>query len=292
MKPKIILLITALTALTIANSFAQETGKGLYIKVNAGHSLFTPGSDALLGSTIFYYIPGSDSPGLNSNGQYGSGFYLGVGAQKDLGKLLSAGLDINYLNAKNLTASGEADYAPPYKFNATGKLSFWTAVPNISFKVYSASSYHIYTKLGLILAFNTQYATKQTFAYQTVSQTFNFDDHFKYGLNTGIQAAVGTQFNLTSRLKGFVELSNNFVSVSPKSLVSINHATDSNGNLQAIYDHQVTFIKSNSGTLTDSGSSSTNGNGVQINNSNSTRREIYQHSNSTVLSVGVAFAIR
>lgn len=293
MKLKVILLITALTALTIANSYAQETGKGLYIKVNAGHSVFTPGSDPLLGSTVFFYTPGYDSPGLNSNGKYGAGFYFGLGLQQELGKIISAGLDINYLNAKTLSAAGQTlpDYTVPFKYNATGKLSFWTAVPNISFKVYSASNYHIYTKLGFILAFNTKYATRQTYAYQTISLTNNFDDRFKYGLNAGVQAGAGVQFNLASRLKGFVEISNNFVSVSPTSLLSIDHSTDSEGNLKTLYHHQVNFIKSNSGTLGDT-ETSTTVDGVEMVNTNSSWRSIYHHSNSTVLSVGVAFAIK
>jgi hypothetical protein len=293
MKLKIILLITALTALTITQGFAQDADKGLYIKLSAGHSVFTPGSDRLLGSTIFMYIPGNDSPGLNSNGKYGAGFYLAVGLQKDFGKLITAGLDVNYLGAKTLTATGQTlpDYSVPYKYNATGKLSFWTAVPNISFKVYSASSYHIYTKVGFIMAFNTKYATKQTFAYQTVSRTYNFDEHYKYGLNTGLQAGAGIQFKLSGRLQGFAEISNNFISVSPTSLNSVNHQEDSNHTLQVIYNHEVNFIKSNTGTLTGSSTSTTSGS-VETVNSTDSWRAIYHHSNSTVLSVGVAFRIK
>src|ERR1700744_3212790 len=207
MRIKILLVIAVLARLTISSGFAQQTDNSLYIKIHAGYSLFSPGGDPLLLSNGFLYPPEGQFLTLNSSTRSGEGLNLGFGIQKEVGKVLLLGVDINYLDGKKFNAAGAYGdgYTAPYNYTATGSQSVWSVIPGVTFKVFQKADYNIYTRFGLILAFDTKYHDNESFpsTSNVVAVNFYEVDDYKYGLNAGVEAAIGVQFKLTGTLKGF-----------------------------------------------------------------------------------------
>lgn len=294
MKINLLLLIIVLTGLTITTSVAQQTDKGLYVKIYGGPTVFTPGSDQLFTSPGYFYNPGNNGVvALNSNGRYGAGLNVGVEIQKETGKLIMVGLTVNYLSGKQLKADGTVlpQYTLTYTYTQTGKLSVLSAIPNIGFKIFSTPSYYIYTKLGIIVAVDTKYSSSGNTNYSNLNIIDIYSDQWKYGLNIGVQAAAGVQFTITGKLNGFAEISDNFLSLAANSYTYKQYRTTRSNTVTSIENIDATFIKSNSGYEKGSNTSATNGFVTTLNYTVS-QPAIYQHANSTVLNLGVAFAIK
>jgi hypothetical protein len=280
---KMALLIVVFTTFMITSGRAQQADNGIYIKVHAGYSLFSPGGDPLLSSPGYLYAPTGQLLTLTSNTRSGEGLNLGFGVEKEMGKVLILGLDINYLDGKNFSSVGTMNdggsAAIRSSWNATGTQSVWSAVPSISFKLLPQTNYYVYTRIGLIMGFDTKYHDNESFI---TTQSYKEIDDYNYGLNAGVQAALGVQFKLQGNLRGFAEINNNFMDASPSSVRDQSYISGIGGSNQAqLYDKRYTYIKANSG----------NSNFNNTTNMYSIP-SIVQHFNSAVLNIGLAFAIK
>jgi hypothetical protein len=288
MKNKILILVAILTCFIGAKSFAQENNQSLSIRLSAGYSIFTPGSDPLIVSRASIVLPTGGNVNYNSNGKSGDGAYLGVGLQKPVGSVLILGIDGAYFAGKKLESNGTfgAGYTIQGPYTESGTSSLLSLTPSLSFRVFTQSKYYIYTRVGAILAFGTKFHSDETDTDDDVifqNRTREYIDTYHYGLNTGLQGAAGIQFHLVSRLSGFAEIENNFLNIYPRSFD----------------DHYI--FKTAGGTVTSSGNDhfvynkASSGNETTTNNGTGntyTVAETIQHFNSTVLKIGVAFAIK
>lgn len=286
MKNKILILVAALLCIIAFKSSAQDNNESLSIRLSAGYSLFTPGSDPLIVSRASLFLPTGGNSSYNSNGKSGDGAYLGIGLRQAIGSVLIIGVDGSYFAGKKLEAMGTngAGYTVQGTFNENGTSSFLSVTPNLSFKVFTQNKYYLYTRVGVILAFGAKFHTDETdvdAGFQ--NRTREYIDTYQYGLNTGLQAAAGIQFHLVSRLSGFAEIENNFLNLSPNSFNDHYIFKSSNGTLSNSGNDQYIYIKGNSGNE----SASANGTGETYHVA-----ETIQHFNSVVLKIGVAFAIK
>jgi hypothetical protein len=286
MKNKITSIFALLGIMTASGSFAQDFTNGLSIKISAGYSIFTPGSDRQVISPAELYNPQGGLVQVNSAGQNGEGFHFGLGAQKDFGEILIATLDISYTSQNKLTNNSYFDVSPlQSKSNGMATGSMFTATPGVSFKVFHKANYYIYTHLGLILAFNEKYHSINTDTYPNFSPyQATYDDEYHYGVNPGLQGGLGVQFHLSGKISGFAELENNFLNLSAKTLQgTIYNTATPNGTPALIDTHLYKFSHSSSGT-TSSNTTNNYTTGVFI--------PSIQHFNSSVLTLGIACAIR
>src|ERR1700753_4211733 len=106
MKNKTYILLVLLSCMLTLTSSAQENNQGLSVRLSAGYSFLTPGSDPLIVSRASLFLPTGGNSNYNSNGNSGEGTYLGVGLRQPLGSLLILGLDGTYFIGKKLAAMG------------------------------------------------------------------------------------------------------------------------------------------------------------------------------------------
>jgi len=297
MKIKKILPIILLGALTADASLAQEKQPLFYLKVYAGDGLLTPGADGLRPGSVFGIENGSTGTYSYSKKGLGAGFINGLGIEKPLGKTFSVGLDINFLHGKTLRSNYSVYPPPTEKINSisyTGSSSYSVTafVPNISANIFQKHGYAIYTRLGVIIA--TKITNLNTERYDiegsgTTPLTESLDQVNKYDVETGLNTAIGARFNIYGPLKGTVEISDNILSVSPKS--SHQYGFISEG-YDVLIDDNITYIKSNSGVSTSNSAATGNNIGGGSITAIDTKPSFQQHINNVAVTVGVAFAIK
>lgn len=293
MKIRNIILIVIFNILTVSAAFSQDKEPAFYIKAYGGYGIFTPGSTEINPGSPLGMQSGTTGAYSYSNKGLGAGFNDGFGIEKSFGKIFTVGLDFNQLNGKTIYSNYET-YPPSstninyVTYQGAESASVTSLVPNVSAKIFSKPNYYIYTRLGAIIALKTkvQYTEGYVIAGNgTLANTEDFTETYKYGTSLGLNAAVGIRFNLIGPLKGYVEVSNNLLSVSPTSSTA-NAAIIEGGNAGNI-TYNTSFVKGNSG-VTYFGSSVFNNNET-INN---TEPSFLQHINNVVINVGIAVAIK
>lgn len=297
MKIKNILTALLLVVSATGTSLAQEKQPLFYFKAYAGEGIFTPGSDGLYPSSVFGIANGATGTYSYSKKGLGAGFNDGFGIEKPLGKIFSVGLDVNFLHGKTLTSSYTVN--PPSTENINwityaGSVSYSVTafIPNVTANIFQKRGYSIYTRLGMIIASKVKYQNTENYIIQgsgTLPITEELVVTNKYGVELGLNAGVGTRFNLWGPLKGTVEISDNHLSVSPKSAHQSGVITEAS---KIYVDDNITYIKSNSGVSTSSSVAAGNGNGGGWITATDTAPSFNQHINNIVVTVGLAFAIR
>src|ERR1700722_18860592 len=185
-----------------SNASAAEPGIGkFYVRAYGGYGLLTPGSykTYVLASTASGESFSTVRPGL------GGGFHFGGGAGYIINDFLNVGVDADYLNGKNLVRTISA---PDYATSSTLAHSVFSLIPNITFKAISKPNYFIYNRLGIILAISTKLSQSgfdsSSAANDVYGSTTNID--YMFGLNVGVQSALGAQFKLIGNFRGFAEI--------------------------------------------------------------------------------------
>jgi hypothetical protein len=297
MKIKNIFPVMLLGVLTAGTSLAQEKQPLFYLKAYAGDALLTPGSDGLRPGSVFGIENGSTGTYSYSKKGLGAGFNAGFGIEKPLGKIFSVGIDVNFLHGKTLI-SNYTVYPPATEnissvtYTGSAAYSVTAFIPNISANIFQKHNYTIYTRLGIIIA--TKITNLSTEHYDiegdgTTPLTEVLDQVNKYGVETGLNTAVGVRFNILGPLKGIVEISDNLLSISPKS--SHQYGFISEG-YDVLVDDNTAYIKSNSGVGTSNSTAVGNSIGGGSITSADTQPSFNQHINNIVVTVGFAFAIK
>lgn len=297
MKIKNILPIILFGVLTAGTSLAQEKQPLFYFKAYAGDALLTPGSDGVRPGSVFGIENGSTGTYSYSKKGLGAGFNGGFGIEKPLGKIFSVGIDVNFLSGKTLI-SNYTVYPPPtgnvrsVAYTGSAAYSVTSFVPNVSANIFQKHNYTIYTRLGMIIA--TKITNLSTEHYDIEGNgatplTEVLDQVNKYGVQTGLNTAIGVRFNILGPLKGIVEISDNFLTVSPKS--SHQYGFISEG-YDVLIDDNITYIKSNSGVSASNSTVTGNNIGGGSITSIDTKPSFNQHINNIVVTAGLAFAIR
>jgi hypothetical protein len=205
---------------------AQTTNKTVvkqskfYVKVYGGYGLLTPGSFRLTnltgvsGQTTFEVL----NPGL------GAGIHFGGGIGIILSDFLNLGIDGDYLSGKELNATSTITVNPNFATRTTKiTSSVLSIIPNITFKAISTESYYIYTRIGILIAVSTKSASSvldSSYVQGNIPYPYNSthaNTEYSYGVNAGVQVAVGIQFGITDNLRGFGELVGFYLPISPTS---------------------------------------------------------------------------
>lgn len=298
MNIKNILPVILLVVLTAATCLAQEKQPLFYFKVYAGEGLFTPGSDGLYPSSVIGVENGTIGAYSYSKKGLGAGFNDGFGIEKPIGKIFSLGLDVNFLHGTTLT-SNYTVYPPPsanlnwVSYTGSASYSVTTFIPNVTANVFQRRAYSIYTRLGLIIASKVNYQNTENYIIQGTTGTLPIIENLvqvnKYGVEAGLNMGLGTRFNLWGPLKGTIEISDNLLSVSPKTAHQSGVITEA---YNVYVDDYITYIKSSSGVSSSNTTAVGNGNGGGSATAIDAQPSFNQHINNIVVTVGLAFAIK
>ncbi len=236
-----------------------------YIKIYGGYGLLTPGSNFLTASTSSVG-GGSNSSFTSSNIGLGAGLHFGGGLGVVLNDFLNVGVDAEYLKGRDVSISSTFANSPYYSsFSQLLTHTVLSIIPNITFKALSKPNYYFYTRIGVVVAITTNLESTSrdstfnasggnTYVYLT-----DGDQKFTYNVNIGAQVAVGVQFRITQILRGFAEISGNYLPASPTSSTStFKNQYIVNGGAPATANYNYNFTYSKSGS--DDFQSSTNGN--------------------------------
>lgn len=216
MNSKISILLVVLAVIGTSAAVAQSgNGSKFYIKGYGGYGILTPGS--YKGNS-----PVSDySNFATGNLGAGAGVHFGGGLGYVINDFLNAGIDAEYMNGK-LHSSSAADNSNEYSFFSQKiNYSVTDIIPNITFKALSKPNYYIYTRVGLIIAATTkiEFTNYDSSLEKGNGEVFitNGDEKYAFHINLGVQTAVGVQFRITEKLRGFAELVANILPASPVS---------------------------------------------------------------------------
>jgi hypothetical protein len=214
MNTKKIVVLSIFSLLIAGLAMAQvEKKSNFYVKGFGGYGLLTPGS--------FKPTNSSDSSFASGKTGMGKGLHFGGGIGFTVSDFLNVGVDAEYLHGNNLIARNLA-HNPGYYNNDTITYTILSIIPNITFKALSRPSYFIYTRIGVIFTASTHTTWNQNdssaspsglgFFYQDATKNHT---NYNYGINLGVQAALGVQFMIKANLRGFVEIVGNYLPISP-----------------------------------------------------------------------------
>jgi len=247
-------LATLLLATLMIQAQTETSDSRFYIKVNAGYGLITPGSYKLVSTSNAGGASGNTS--LSKQG-LGSGVRASAGVGVIISDFLNIGADVEYLSGATLKSN--ASYLPPsgYSYVSNQQISYTSLsiTPHVIFKALSKPDYLIYNKLGILL--NLPMDLKKTqkdeseYAAVPYSYTADISGTYKVPLTVGLNVALGVQFRLTDKLRGYAEIFGNYLVLSPTnydetSAVVLNGAPDK-------YETHTKYIKNGETSYTSNG---------------------------------------
>ncbi|MBC3788317.1 hypothetical protein [Spirosoma utsteinense] len=199
----------------------KATESPVYIKLYGLYGLLTPGvqiSHSELQSpdgTVFIFKTANKGIGAGPRAGAGLGFIvsdfinLGIDADVLFGTALE--VDDNY---------GSDSYT--YTNSTTTTLKVLSIIPNITFKALSRPAYYIYNRLGLVGGIVLDYKIINNglglYDFGLTATDMATTNYTKNTLALGYQAALGIQFRLSQRLRGFAEVVAYNQSFKPKRL--------------------------------------------------------------------------
>lgn len=267
-----LVLLTALFFADLANAQkppapAASTNANFYVKVYGGYGLLTPGSYLIQPSTT---NNGTGNSTFSSSAiGVGAGLHYGGGIGFIASDFINLGVDADYLNGKKLTeTSSFTNVNTPYaNYSETINHSVLSIIPNITFKALSKPSYYIYNRIGLVLSINTKLNVNYSDTVSSTSGGNTFNDRYiyeytyKFGLNLGVQAAIGVQFNIAGNLRGFAEIVGNYLPTKPTTAKVVNtYIQSENGVAQPTSINNYNYTYKKSGTFSNTSTpNSTNG---------------------------------
>ena len=308
-----IIFAVLISSIVCSSVMAQvETGSKVYIKIYGGYGLLTPGSYRL--ESTSYNTTGSTTTGTAtiSKTGFGSGPKFGGGIGFIVSDFLNIGVDAEYFSGTKVSStSSYNESSSGYTYLSTSQTQFtYTCIsisPHVIFKALSKPNYLIYNKLGIFLnlPFNLNESSSDTASDVQTSYFSNIKDNdvntYKMNLNVGLNVALGIQFRLTEKLRGFAEIFGNYLVLSPKSsLETYTEKVDAQNGVNPethdiyVYNDSYTYIKS--GTINSSstsGATSVNGQGYTVHPTTNTSTETVNYNtfnmNSIGLNIGIAY---
>lgn len=204
---------TAVLIVYAAEISAQNKSVPVYVKVYGSYGFLSPGSfkgeppksRSSLDTTIF----------RTGKTGFGEGIRVGAGFGFILNDYINAGLDVEYLKGKKLeTTATETIGKQVVNSTSVFNHSLLSVIPNITFKAVSKPSYHIYTRLGIIIGvplMMTEDYNFESFERTLINPnpwTLSIKYNAEYDLKTGFgyQAVLGAQIKITDNLRGLVEI--------------------------------------------------------------------------------------
>lgn len=297
MKNRTITFIILCIAQPAVHLFAQT--QGLHIKFSAGYSLSTPGGDKLYPLELPTNNSGRFS---DSKGTLGTGFDLTAGIAKDLGSTFTLGLDMSYFGGTKLRAgSSQVPDGVNFAYTETDQAThaYWSAVPNVSAKLWRHSNYDLYMRVGLLLAFATKYEVQSNsvFTYGSITSADNVlstatADNYRYKLSAGFQAAAGVRYRLREHIGVFAELCSKTLTASPVSDKEVDRSSG-DGFPATVNNNSITFDHARSGIQTSPQTiSSSTANGITTVNSKQTLIAPIHRFNALNMNLGILFSIK
>ncbi|GAB3318835.1 hypothetical protein GCM10027299_10860 [Larkinella ripae] len=197
----------------------KATESPVYIKVYGFYGLITPGAQFRTSSSL-NMAGAATSYKVNTRG-LGAGPRAGAGVGVIVSDFINLGIDADVLIGEKLT-NDNVYVGSNYTYTSTSSVQFkvLSVIPNITFKALSRPSFYIYNRLGLVGGFVLDYATTSNSLNtpNTGNKTIyeNRDEYQKNTLAVGYQAALGIQFRISQRLRGFAEVVGYNQSFQPK----------------------------------------------------------------------------
>lgn len=214
-----------------------------YVKVYGFYGLLSPGGFSGQGvppSTSSTRSSGgitSRSTTKSSNFQvekaFGSGLRVGGGIGMVLNDFINIGIDGEYLlgntatESYTITSQSRTGNNPPtntavYEIRKDYSYRIVNIIPNITFKAVSKPQYYIYNRLGVCIGIPTQLSYTDLLQVVGADISLEAATDFDKNIGFGYQAALGVQFRIGERLRGFAEIvvSSVQINVNSKTLTS------------------------------------------------------------------------
>jgi hypothetical protein len=271
--------------MTLATSMIQAQNENsdskFYIKVYGGYGLLTPGSYKLVSSSNAGGATGNIS--LSKKG-LGSGIRAGGGIGVIVSDFLNIGADVEYLSGTALKSS--TSYLPATGFSYISETeitySSLSITPHVIFKAISEPDYLIYNKLGLLLNLPTDLHKHQKDSSfdKAIAYTYSADKAgvYRVGLTVGLNVALGVQFRISDKLRGYGEIFGNYLVLSPTDYEE--KRTEMNNGVTTDSEHRVTYIKEGQTSYSMNGNNTTSTLSVAGNRFNM---------NTLGINIGIAF---
>lgn len=231
-----------------------------YLKINGGYGLITPGSYKLASSSNAGGASGNTS--LSKQG-LGSGIRFGGGVGVIVSDFLNIGVDVDYLSGATLRSSSSTLSSVDNNYLSQTQITYTclSITPHVIFKALSKPDYLIYNKLGVLLNLPTNLEKNEkdsTFVNGNPESSYgaNRMGTYKVGLTVGLTVALGVQFRLTDKLRGYMEIFGNYLVLSPTNYdeksTEIANGVVTNSDLHKIFvkDGQTSYAMN--GTTTNS----------------------------------------
>ena len=247
-----------------SSAYKAADEKKFYVKVYGFYGLLTPGGFSGQG------VPPSTSSTNTSGGTtfrstrkssdfqvekaFGSGLRLGGGIGVVLNDFINIGIDGEYIlgntatESYTVTTQSRTGNNPPkddiYKTRKDYLYRIVNIIPNITFKAVSKPQYYIYNRLGVCIGIPTQLS--YTELLQVVGEDVSLEAVYDFDKNIGLgyQAALGVQFRIGERLRGFAEIVVSSVQLNVNTKTLTNAQITSNGKITQIPIEQVGIFES------------------------------------------------
>ena len=232
----------------------EASDSKFYIKVYGGYGLITPGSYKLVSSSNAGGASGNTS--LSKQG-LGSGLRVGGGIGIIVSDFLNIGADVEYLSGSKLKSSTNYLPATGYSYISQTQISYTSLsiTPHVIFKALSEPGYLIYNKLGILLnlPMDLKKDQKDSSFNKAAAYTYSADKAgvYKVGLTVGLNVALGVQFVLTDKLRGYTEIFGNYLVLSPDNLDEERKEVANGTTINS--DYHTTFIKTGQTSYTMTG---------------------------------------
>jgi len=264
MNKKNMLLAAFMTLSTIVLQAQTEASDSkFYVKINAGYGLITPGSYKLVSSSNPGAAAGNTS--LSKQG-LGSGIRFGGGIGVIISDFMNIGVDVDYLSGATLKSNSSIISSADNNYISQTQISYTSLsiTPHVIFKALSKPGYLIYNKLGILLNLPTNLKKNQkdsTFINGLPAASYGATrtGEYKVGLTAGLNVALGVQFRLTDKLRGYAEIFGNYLVLSPtnydEKITEVTNGVITNSDLHRTFikNGQTSFIvKDNTTTSVES----------------------------------------
>jgi hypothetical protein len=288
----------------------MQDASNFYIRLYGGYGLLTPGSYRLVSTS--YYTSNSNTVGtasLSSVG-LGSGVRLGGGFGVVASDFLNIGVDGEYYSGAKIKGTSTYNYTSSnYTYqennNTLYQYTCISVTPHVIFKALSKPSYLIYNRLGILLnlPFDLKKSQRDTSSVVETSYFSNYQSTttgtYKRNLNVGLNVALGIQFRLTQKLRGFAEIFANYLVVTPKTYVeNSNQKIDAqqtpNAETHDLYQYMTTVDYIKSGNIASStvvGATSVNGDGYTVHPYTITNTSTVSNNTFNMNAVGINIGI-
>ncbi|GAA4395323.1 hypothetical protein GCM10023187_02070 [Nibrella viscosa] len=190
----------------------------VYVKVSGFYGLLTPGTErytmASFNSANTVFEVGKK--------RLGAGPRAGVGIGYIINDFINVGIDADLLFGSELTAANSSNTTTNrYTQQSTTNYRVLTITPNITFKALSQPGYYIYNRIGvgvgMLLTYETAITTVTTLPAANAGNYLRVSE-MKAPPAVGFQTALGVQFRVSDKLRGFVEMAAIILAFKPTEL--------------------------------------------------------------------------